>query len=127
MCRNAAEELQRTLQARNKRLAALVVGELHVRIARVSQLSGERAQRRDAAPENHEIDLQLLARRRLEAHDRRRRHHRPDRPDEFFELRNAAGVAFGADLAQQHRRRQADRSGGLDPRLQDRLEVVQFG
>jgi len=55
--RSSAEELQRALEARNQRLAPLVVGEFHVRVARVSQLRRERAQRRWTAPKDDEVDL----------------------------------------------------------------------
>ena len=64
--RHAAKPVECSLQTGDECFGALVVGELDEWIARVPKLGGKRAQRRQSAPQDDKVDLQLMAGRRFE-------------------------------------------------------------
>ena len=113
LARNPAEEVKGALMAAEQRLQPLIGDELDVGRPAPSQRRDEHREPVAPAPDGREVSLHLAPWFGLEPNQRLRLGHWSQRREVILQDAVAARIAERPQLAQQHRRRNPVRRGGL--------------
>src|SRR5690606_40450595 len=106
LLRHAAEEGERILEPGDQGAHVLPAVEAQPQHARIAENDEQRVAHTPREAEACEVDLRLVAGRRLETDDRLWSRHRPYLPHVLLQLRIAAGIAGSSNLFEQSHARQ---------------------